>query len=77
MHKALPIEAAVIAKILPTLLEDFLPKTQIVSKVVHEFLSSQQPYPGLMAGVMYKVSAQFQRPTIIGKLECLMLMEGV
>ena len=55
MHKALPAEATVVAGILPSLLQDFMPRYQIMTKVVGEFLSSQQPYPGLMAEVMFKV----------------------
>jgi huntingtin len=55
MHKALPAEAAVVARVLPSLLQDFMPRYQIMTKVVGEFLSSQQPYPGLMAEVMFKV----------------------
>lgn len=56
MHKAPPVEANVVAQMLPALLEDFMPRHQIMTKVVGEFLSSQQPYPGLMADVMFKVS---------------------
>ena len=43
-------------RILPLFLTDFFPPQDIMNKVIGEFLSSQQPHPTLMAGVVFKVS---------------------
>ncbi len=43
------------SEILPIVLGDFFPPTDVMNKVIGEFLSSQQPHPELMASVLYKV----------------------
>ena len=45
-----------VSRVLPRLLLDFFPAQEIMNKVIGEFLSSQQPYPELMAAVLLKVS---------------------
>ncbi|XP_066278562.1 huntingtin-like isoform X2 [Branchiostoma lanceolatum] len=55
IRKGFPCEARVVARILPTFLDDFFPAQDIMNKVIGEFLSSQQPHPQLMAKVLYDV----------------------
>lgn len=55
IRKGLPSEAQIVARVLPRLLLDFFPAQEIMNKVIGEFLSSQQPYPELMAEVLFKV----------------------
>ncbi|KAM4854776.1 huntingtin [Thomomys bottae] len=55
IRKGFPCEARVVARILPQFLDDFFPPQDVMNKVIGEFLSSQQPYPQLMATVVYKV----------------------
>lgn len=43
------------SEILPIVLGDFFSPTDVMNKVIGEFLSSQQPHPELMASVLYKV----------------------
>ena len=56
IRKGFPSEARVVSRVLPRLLLDFFPAQEIMNKVIGEFLSSQQPYPELMAAVLLKVS---------------------
>ena len=56
MRKGCPYEASVMARVLPHFLTDFFPPQDIMNKIIGEFLSSQQPHPKLMAGVIFKVS---------------------
>jgi huntingtin len=44
-----------VSEILPIVLGDFFSPTDVMNKVIGEFLSSQQPHPELMASVLYKV----------------------
>lgn len=44
-----------VARVLPQFLDDFFPPQDVMNKVIGEFLSSQQPYPQLMATVVYQV----------------------
>lgn len=55
IRKGFPCEARVVARVLPQFLDDFFPPQDVMNKVIGEFLSSQQPYPQLMAGVVYQV----------------------
>uniref|UniRef100_A0A4W3JTK9 Huntingtin n=1 Tax=Callorhinchus milii TaxID=7868 RepID=A0A4W3JTK9_CALMI len=55
IRKGFPCEARVVARILPQFLDDFFPPQDVMNKVIGEFISSQQPYPQLMAAVVYKV----------------------
>lgn len=61
IRKGLPSEAAVVARILPSILEDFFSPQEIMNKVIGEFLSNQQPHPQLMAEVLFKVFENLQR----------------
>ncbi|XP_053779195.1 huntingtin isoform X3 [Desmodus rotundus] len=55
VRKGFPCEARVVARILPQFLDDFFPPQDVMNKVIGEFLSSQQPYPQLMATVLHQV----------------------
>lgn len=48
-------EASVICAILPQILNDFFPPSEILNKIILEFLSPQQAYPELMAEVVFNV----------------------
>jgi hypothetical protein len=41
--------------VLPDLLTDFFPPSEIMTKVIGEFLSMQQPHPRLLAAVVFQV----------------------
>ncbi|XP_014662838.1 PREDICTED: huntingtin-like [Priapulus caudatus] len=55
IRKGYPFEAEVVSKILPHFLADFFPTQDAMNKVIGEFLSSQQPHPQLIVGVLFKV----------------------
>ncbi|XP_052100645.1 huntingtin-like [Mytilus californianus] len=55
IKKGYPYEARVITRVLPTFLADFFPPQDIMNKVIGEFISSQQPYPKLVAQVVFQV----------------------
>lgn len=55
IRKSYPFEAEIVSKILPHFLGDFFPTQDAMNKVIGEFLSSQQPHPQLIAGVLFKV----------------------
>ena len=59
IRKGFRSEAKLVAEILPVVLDDFFPPTDVMNKVIGEFLSSQQPHPELMASVLYKVCIPF------------------
>ncbi|XP_061171379.1 huntingtin-like isoform X1 [Saccostrea echinata] len=55
IKKGYPYEARVITLVLPTFLADFFPPQDIMNKIIGEFISSQQPYPQLIAMVVFQV----------------------
>ena len=55
MRKGTASEATLVAKILPSMLLDFLPVQEVMNKIFSEFLSSQQPHPELIAKVAFEV----------------------
>lgn len=68
IKKGYPYEAEVIAEILPIFLMDFFPMSDIMNKVIGEFISNQQPHPHLLAHVVFqvfeRVYLQSQQPLI-------------
>lgn len=52
-----PYEVEIICTVLPDVLNDFFPPSDILTKVLGEFLSPQQPHPRLLSGVVFKVRA--------------------
>lgn len=61
IKKGYPYEARVITRVLPTFLADFFPPQDIMNKVIGEFISSQQPYPQLIAQVVFQVFNNLQQ----------------
>ncbi|WAR21216.1 HD-like protein [Mya arenaria] len=59
IKKGYPYEAGVISTVLPAFLVDFFPAQDIMNKVIGEFLSSQQPYPHLIAGVVFQFDKNY------------------
>ncbi|GFO37998.1 huntingtin-like [Plakobranchus ocellatus] len=55
IKKGYPYEARVITRLLPAFLADFFPAQDIMNKVIGEFLSAHQPYPNLIAKVVFQV----------------------
>ena len=55
IRKGTASEAALVSKVLPSMLLDFLPVQEVMNKIFSEFLSSQQPHPELIAQVAFEV----------------------
>ncbi|GAB6024871.1 hypothetical protein CHUAL_009985 [Chamberlinius hualienensis] len=55
MKRGYPCEAETIAVILPTLMIDHFPLSEIMNKVIGEFISNQQPHPHLVASIVFQV----------------------
>lgn len=55
IKKGYPQEVELVCSVLPNLLTDFFPASEVLTKVVGEFLSQQQPHPRLLAGVVFQV----------------------
>ncbi|KAK7793413.1 hypothetical protein R5R35_014313 [Gryllus longicercus] len=68
IKRGYPSEVAMLCSVLPSLLTDFFPPSEMLSKVVGEFLSPQQPHPRLLATVVFQVferaSQQAQLPLL-------------
>lgn len=50
------LEVEVICSVLPKILTDFFPASDLLSKVIGEFLSPYQPHPHCIANIVFKVS---------------------
>lgn len=48
-------EVEILCGVLPNILNDFFPPSDILTKVLGEFLSAQQPHPKLLSRVVFKV----------------------
>ncbi|KAJ9589854.1 hypothetical protein L9F63_017009 [Diploptera punctata] len=55
IKKGYPFEVELVCGVLPNLLNDFFPPSEIMTKVIGEFLSSQQPHPRLLAAVVFQI----------------------
>ncbi|PSN49021.1 Huntingtin [Blattella germanica] len=55
IKKGYPFEVELICGVLPSLLTDFFPPSEIMTKVIGEFLSTQQPHPCLLAAVVFQI----------------------
>ncbi|XP_076357189.1 huntingtin isoform X3 [Tachypleus tridentatus] len=55
IRRGYPFEAEVICRVLPYCLMEFFPAQDVLNKVIGEFLSSQQPHPQLLAGMVFNV----------------------
>lgn len=59
IKKGHPMEVEVLCGILPGVLDDFFPPSEILTKVIGEFLSPQQPHPRLLSAVVFQVGGYF------------------
>ena len=50
-----PPQAELLAEILPQVLIDFFPASDVVNRVISEFISPGQPHPALLAGVLKNI----------------------
>uniref|UniRef100_T1IW53 Huntingtin n=1 Tax=Strigamia maritima TaxID=126957 RepID=T1IW53_STRMM len=68
IKKGYPNEAEVVSRVLPIFLMDFFPPSDIMNKVIGEFISNQQPHPQMLASVVFNVFEsvylQSQQPLI-------------
>lgn len=55
IKKGYPLEVELLCAVLPTILNDFFPPSDILTKVISEFLSPQQRYPKLLSRVVFQV----------------------
>lgn len=55
IKRGYPMEVEILCSVLSGVLADFFPLSQILTKVIGEFLSPQQPHPRLLSGVVFKV----------------------
>lgn len=56
IKKGYPFEVELLCGVLSNLLTDFFPPSEIMTKVIGEFLSTQQPHPRLLAAVVFQVT---------------------
>lgn len=49
------MEVEILCAVLSAVLGDFFPPSEILTKVIGEFLSPQQPHPRLLSAVVFKV----------------------
>jgi huntingtin len=56
IKKGYPVEVQMLCAVLSEVLIDFFPPMEILTKVIGEFLSPQQPHPRLMSAIVFKVS---------------------
>jgi len=55
VRRAGPTQAQLLAEILPQVLIDFFPASDVVNRVISEFISPGQPHPALLAGVLKQI----------------------
>lgn len=55
VKKSCPFEVELLCSVLSNILNDFFPPSEILTKVIGEFLSPQQPHPKLLSGVVFMV----------------------
>jgi huntingtin len=53
-------EVEILCFVLPDILNDFFSPSDILTKVIGEFLSPQQPHPKLLSRVVFRVNIFFQ-----------------
>lgn len=51
-------EVGILCAIIPSILDDFFSPSDILTKVIGEFLSPQQPHPQLLSKVVFQVKVQ-------------------
>lgn len=60
IKRSCPFEVELLCSVLPNILNDFFPPSEILTKVIGEFLSPQQPHPKILSGVVFLVSFFYQ-----------------
>jgi len=55
VRRAAPQQAEILSEILPQVLIDFFPASDVVNRVISEFISPGQPHPALLAGVLSQI----------------------
>lgn len=58
IKKGYPFEVEILCNILPTILNDFFPPSDILTKVIGEFLAPQQRHVKLLSRVVFQVNTQ-------------------
>lgn len=56
IRKGNVFEVEIMCTVLPNILNDFFSPSDILTKVISEFLSTQQPHPKLLGKVVFHVS---------------------
>lgn len=61
LRKGQVFEVDIVCAVLPNILEDFFSPSDVLTKVIGEFLSPQQPHPKLLSRVLFQVSSFIYR----------------
>ncbi|XP_046737508.1 huntingtin isoform X1 [Diprion similis] len=69
IKKGYPMEVEVLCGVLPGVLGDFFPPWEILTKVIGEFLSPQQPHPRLLSAVVFQVCERACNSAQLGLLQ--------
>ncbi|XP_048514714.1 huntingtin isoform X2 [Athalia rosae] len=69
IKKGHPMEVEVLCGVLPGVLSDFFPPSEILTKVIGEFLSPQQPHPRLLSAVVFQVCERACNSAQLGLLQ--------
>lgn len=63
-------EAEIVCSLLPQVLDDFFTPADILTKVIGEFLSAQQPHQKLLSKVVFHVSTILKFNKIVSEAVC-------
>ncbi|XP_065352177.1 huntingtin isoform X1 [Cloeon dipterum] len=55
IKKGYPEEARAVCQVMPAVLSEFFPPSEMLTKVIGEFISNHQPHPQLMAHVVFQL----------------------
>ncbi|XP_023290265.1 huntingtin [Orussus abietinus] len=69
IKKGYPMEVEILCTVLSEVLADFFPPSEILTKVIGEFLSPQQPHPRLLSAVVFKVFERACKGTQLSLLQ--------
>ncbi|XP_008206342.1 huntingtin isoform X2 [Nasonia vitripennis] len=69
IKKGYPMEVEILCAVLSEVLIDFFPPLEILTKVIGEFLSPQQPHPRLMSAIVFKICERACNSTQLGLLQ--------
>lgn len=70
IKKAYNNEVEILCEVVSGIFNDFFFTSNILTKVIGEFLSMQQQHPKLMSSVVFKVSYQFYKWNYINNFLC-------